>query len=37
MTPLLAARGVSRRYGDREVLAPCDLELRAGELVALVG
>ena len=37
MTPLLAARGVSRRYGDREVLAPCDLELSAGELVALVG
>jgi ABC-2 type transport system ATP-binding protein len=37
VTPLLAARGVSRRFGDREVLAPCDLELRAGELVALVG
>ncbi len=37
MTALLAARGVSRRYGAREVLAPCDVELRAGELVALVG
>jgi ABC-2 type transport system ATP-binding protein len=37
VTRLLAARGVSRRYGGREVLAPCDLELGAGELVALVG
>ncbi len=37
MTVLLDARGVSRRYGAREVLAPCDVELHAGELVALVG
>lgn len=37
MTVLLAARGVSRRFGAREVLAPCDLDLFAGELVALVG
>jgi ABC-2 type transport system ATP-binding protein len=34
---LLAARGVSRRYGDRTALEPCDVELRAGESVALVG
>jgi ABC-type multidrug transport system ATPase subunit len=37
VTVLLAGRGVSRRYGGREVLAPCDVELRAGEVVALVG
>ena len=37
MTVLLAARGVSRSFGARRVLEPCDVELRAGELVALVG
>jgi ABC-2 type transport system ATP-binding protein len=37
VTALLAARGVSRRFGGREVLAPCDLELHGGEVVALVG
>ena len=37
MTALLSARGVSRRYGDREVLRPADFELAAGEAVALVG
>lgn len=37
MTPLLAARGVSRRYGDRIALRECEVELRAGEAVALVG
>jgi ABC-2 type transport system ATP-binding protein len=36
-TPLLSARGVSRRFGSRTVLEPCELELRAGETVALVG
>jgi len=37
MTSLLTARGVSRRYADLFVLEPCDLELRAGEAVALAG
>lgn len=37
MSVLLAAHGVTRRYGPRVVLEPCDVELRAGELVALVG
>jgi len=34
---LLRAAGVARRYGELEALAPTDLELRAGETVALVG
>lgn len=34
---LLRARGVARRYGELEALAPTDLELHAGETVALVG
>jgi ABC-2 type transport system ATP-binding protein len=34
---LLAARGVSRSFGARRVLEPCDVELHEGELVALVG
>ena len=37
MSILLAARGVSRSFGARRVLEPCDVELHAGELVALVG
>ena len=37
VTPLLSARGISRRFGARTVLEPCELELRAGETVALVG
>ena len=37
MTVLVRARGVARRYGDLEALAPTDLELAAGETVALVG
>jgi ABC-2 type transport system ATP-binding protein len=37
LTLLLAAHGVTRRFGNRIVLEPCDLELRAGEIVALVG
>jgi ABC-type multidrug transport system ATPase subunit len=36
-TVLLAARRVERRYGRRTALFPTDLELRPGELVALVG
>ena len=34
---LLAARGVARSFGRRLALYPTDLELREGELVALVG
>jgi len=34
---LLRALRVARRYGDVEALAPTDLELAAGETVALVG
>lgn len=34
---LLRALRVARRYGDVEALAPTDLELAAGEAVALVG
>jgi ABC-2 type transport system ATP-binding protein len=36
-SPLLRALRVARRYGDVEALAPTDLELVAGETVALVG
>ena len=35
--PLLTALGVSRRFGGRTALEPCDLELFAGETLALVG
>jgi ABC-2 type transport system ATP-binding protein len=34
---LLRARGVARRYGSLEALAPTDVELAAGETLALVG
>ena len=34
---LLAARGVSRRYGERVALRPTDLDLCAGEAIALLG
>jgi ABC-type multidrug transport system ATPase subunit len=34
---LLAARGVSRRFGDHVALAETDLEVRRGEALALVG
>jgi ABC-2 type transport system ATP-binding protein len=36
-TPLLRALRIARRYGEVEALAPTDLELVAGESVALVG
>jgi len=36
-TPLLAARGVSRRFGRAVALHPVDLEVWDGEAVALVG
>lgn len=35
--PLVAARGVARRYGRRLALAPTDLEVRGGEVLALIG
>ena len=40
MTPpelLLAGRGLARRFGSRVALAPIDVELYRGEIVALVG
>lgn len=36
-TPALAGRGLVRRLGGRDVVAGVDLELRAGESVALMG
>jgi len=35
--PLLAAHGVARRFGNRVALEPTDIELRAGETIALIG
>jgi ABC-2 type transport system ATP-binding protein len=37
VTVLVSARAVARHYGDVEALAPTDVELSAGETVALVG
>ncbi len=37
MTVFIRAVAVARRYGDLEALAPTDVELSAGETVALVG
>jgi len=37
LTALLAASGVSRRFGGLEVLHPCDVELLPGDALALVG
>jgi ABC-2 type transport system ATP-binding protein len=34
---LLVARGVSRRFGSELALAPTDVEVRAGDVLALVG
>jgi ABC-2 type transport system ATP-binding protein len=35
--PLLAARGITKRYGEREALRGVDLQAHAGELVAVIG
>ncbi|MEI2712617.1 MAG: heme ABC exporter ATP-binding protein CcmA [Nocardioides sp.] len=37
MTPLLSARAITVRYGDRTILDAIDVEVEAGEAVALVG
>jgi ABC-2 type transport system ATP-binding protein len=37
VTALLSARGVSRRFGDHVALEPADVEVRAGEVLALIG
>jgi ABC-2 type transport system ATP-binding protein len=37
VSPLLAARGVSRRFGAHVALEPTDVEVRPGEVLALVG
>jgi ABC-2 type transport system ATP-binding protein len=37
LSGLLAATGVSRRFGGLTVLHPCDVELLPGEALALVG
>jgi len=37
MEPALTARGLSKRYGEREALRGVGLEARAGELVAVIG
>ena len=33
----VAVRGLGKRYGDKQVLAGVDLEIRPGEFVAIVG
>jgi lipopolysaccharide export system ATP-binding protein len=35
--PVLAARGLRKRYGDREVVCGIDLQVAAGEVVGLLG
>jgi ABC-2 type transport system ATP-binding protein len=37
VTPLLAARAVSRRFGAHLALEPVDLEVQPGEVLALIG
>lgn len=36
-TPLLEARGLSRRFGSVQALDQADFDIRAGEVVALIG
>ncbi|MGH3337405.1 MAG: ATP-binding cassette domain-containing protein, partial [Propionibacteriaceae bacterium] len=33
----IRAHGIARRFGDEQAVAGVDLEVRAGEIVALVG
>ena len=37
VTAALEARGLVKRYGEREALRGVDFEARAGELVAVIG
>jgi len=37
VSALVAARGIAKRYGARDVLRPCDFDLGAGAVVALLG
>jgi ABC-2 type transport system ATP-binding protein len=36
-TPLLTARGIAKRYAQREALRGVDLDAHAGELIAVIG
>ncbi|MBU6366874.1 MAG: ATP-binding cassette domain-containing protein, partial [Gemmatimonadetes bacterium] len=35
--PVLEARGLEKRYGSVTALDGCDLEVRAGEILAVIG
>ncbi|MBM2577756.1 sugar ABC transporter ATP-binding protein [Jannaschia sp. Os4] len=37
MTPVLAAKGLTKRYGKVVALDACDFELRPGEILAVIG
>jgi D-xylose transport system ATP-binding protein len=37
IAPILALTGISKRYGSVQALSAANLEVRAGEVVALVG
>ena len=37
MQPLLEARGLEKRFGDKQALHPLDLQVQAGELLCLLG
>jgi ABC-2 type transport system ATP-binding protein len=37
MSVMLEARGLAKRFGDKQALHPLDLQVRAGELLCLLG